>query len=104
MPTATPAKFTARNLPALEKLARECGLEHSFRHDSKCYSFSPNALVDGNFPPSSDEDRAAIARFVAAAERTFGNREDFCAYSAFGFARVSWRRDPRTPSQLNNCD
>jgi len=104
MPTATPAKFTARNLPALEKLARDCGLEYNFRNDSKCYTFSPNDLVDGDFPPCSDEDHAKLERFVAAADKMFGNRESFCAYSAHRFARVTWRRSCQTESQRNNCD
>ena len=105
MPTATPAKFTARNLPALEKLARECGLEHSFRHGAKCYSFAPNALdATGDWPAASDEDHAKLERFVAAADKMFGNREVFFAYNAHRFARVTWQRDNRTESQRNNCD
>jgi len=103
--TQTAPKFTARNLPALISLARECGLEHSFRHGSKCYSFAPNAFDStGDWPAASDEDRAKLDRFVAAADAMFGTRESFCAYSAFRFARVTWQRDPRTPSQHNNCD
>lgn len=104
MPAATPAKFTARNVPALIALARECGLEHSFRNSAKCYTFSPNALENGDFPAASDEDHAKLERFVAAAETMFGAREVFYAYNAHRFARVSWQRDNRTESQRNNCD
>lgn len=106
MPAAqTAPKFTARNLPALISLARDCGLEHSFRHDGKCYSFAPNALdATGDWPAASDEDHAKLARFVAAADAMFGTRESFCAYSAHRFARVTWRRSSQTESQRNNCD
>ncbi len=106
MPAAqTAPKFTARNLPALISLARDCGLEHSFRHDAKCYSFAPNALdATGDWPAASDEDHAKLERFVAAADKMFGNREVFFAYSAHRFARVTWRRSSQTESQRNNCD
>lgn len=98
-------KFTARNLPALITLARECGLEYNFRNSAKCYTFSPNDLDEsGDFPAASDEDHAKLERFVTAADAMFGTREMFSAYSAHRFARVSWERDCRTESQRNNCD
>lgn len=99
-----PAKFTARNIPALVALARECGLAHSFRNGARCYTFSPNDLVDGDFPAASDEDHAKLARFVVRAGEVFGDREVFFAWNAHRFARVTWQRDPRTESQRNNCD
>ena len=103
MPAAT-KKFTARNIPALVNLAAECGLVHSFRNGSRCYTFSVNALDDGDFPPCSDEEHAKMDHFVAKAEEKFGDRDLFVAWNHHRFVRVTWERDTRTESQRNNCD
>lgn len=97
-------KFTARNVPALVDLAAKCGLAHSFRNGSRCYTFSVNAIEDGDFPPCSDEEHAKMEHFVAKAEEKFGDRDIFAAWNCHRFVRVTWERDTRTESQRNNCD
>ena len=104
MPTATPAKFTARNLPALEKLARECGLEHTFRNWSKCYTFAPGELVDGDYPALGEDDESKLVRFCERATEMFGDREHFFASNRWRFVRVTWERDTRADAQRNNMD
>lgn len=97
-------KFTARNLPALEKLAAECGLTYVHRNWSKCYTFAPNAHVNGDFEPLCEEDQNKLVAFCESANSMFGDREHFFAANHWRFARVSWERDCRTESQKNNCD
>jgi len=98
-------KFTARNVPALIALARECGLESAFRNSSKCYTFAPAAdAVEQNYPALNEEDEVKLERFVAAADAMFGTREFFSAHNAWRFVCVDWERECRTESQLNNCD
>lgn len=102
--TAAAKKFTARNLPALEKLAAECGLKLTHKNWSKCVDFAPGDLVDGDYPALSEEDQAKVENFCERANSTFGDREHFHASNRWRFARVRWERDSRTESQHNNCD
>ncbi len=97
-------KFTARNLPALESLARECGLEHTFRNSSRCYTFAPGELVEGDYPALGEDDERKLVRFSESATKMFGDREYFFASNCWRFVRVTWQRDTRTESQRNNCD
>lgn len=101
MPAAK--KFTAANVPALTKLAAECGLSHTMA-SGKRIDFSAQPAEAGEFCRMREEDEGKLEEFIKRAEGMFGVREHFSAFNCYRFVRCTWSKDTRTQSQMDNVD
>jgi hypothetical protein len=102
MPAAK--KFTANNVPALIRLAIECGLEHTMSGGRRGIDFSAQPAENGEFCRMREEDEGKLKRFIKRAEEMFGDREHFTTCNRWSFVRCDWSKECRTQSQMDNVD